>query len=148
MFVRGKSFILVSFLGCIISSAASAQISFVERCLGKPELTDVRITCSYQGPKMKYPVSLTLENGDTVISRTGVRGNSKKVLYLYKVQHLPPRLTDKGVIADHVRLLAKNGGSIAVMDLPCGDSTVSLLGAGTGNEEKLPEQEIGQCSVN
>ncbi|MCC6276313.1 MAG: hypothetical protein IT289_00200 [Oligoflexia bacterium] len=108
----------------------------------------MKLTCEYQGEKMKYPIRLTLQNGEGFLVESGKGGIYKRHLNLTRVQHLPPALTDKGFISNHVRFLATDGASTAVVDIPCGDPSVVLVGLGRpSNEQAIPAQEIGTCSI-
>jgi hypothetical protein len=135
--LRGLSF--VALLSCLVlsiySNADTNQKTFVESCLDSTGILNKQFVCEVNLGDKNSVLRFVLNQGEQIsVTSRGQFGNLTKELAVFKITHLPPRITDLGVMGESVEL--------------CQQSAYAAMGVSkmVGAQER-PDQMVAHCEL-
>jgi hypothetical protein len=139
----------VTVLGSLTASAGQAQQTFVEACLSQTRILDTTFSCTMSTMYDNSTMTFTLVKGEKIqVNATGIFGKLKKLLPVLKIQNMPPRLVENGIIDHSIRFVAKESSVLATFSIPCGQEDKAAIGMIKTESTHLPSEYITACSAS
>jgi hypothetical protein len=135
-------------LGALFGSKAQAQQTFVEACLSQTRILDSAFSCTMTTLYDNSTMTFTLVKGEKIqVNANGIFGRIKKLIPVLKIQNLPARLVENGIIDHSIRFVAKESSLLATLSIPCGQEDKAALGIIKAETSHLPGEYITACSA-
>lgn len=130
------------------SNVQAADATFVEACLGKTKILESTLSCVVTTNYDRSTMTFELVRGEKMnLTATGIFGKYKKSVPVERIQNLPPRIVQTGIVDHTVRFVARGESVLATVALPCDQDRVALLGMTKQNSSHMPLEYVTACTV-